>query len=79
MKKENIIKTIISILKPEIMKEHKLEELFNEIDVLKEKLESNKKEYDIKLKELFKDFNIPEKNIINNEDIGQENKQEIKQ
>ena len=82
MKKENIIKTIISIIKPTIMKEHKLEELFNEVDVLKEKLESNKNEYDIKLKELFKDFNIPEENIINNnneEDIEPKIKQEVKQ
>jgi type I restriction-modification system DNA methylase subunit len=84
--KEYLLNLQIPILKPNIMKEHKLEELFNEVDVLKEKLESNKKEYDIKLKELFKDFNISEENIINNnneEDIEPKIKpisvQEIKQ
>jgi hypothetical protein len=44
------------------MKEHKLEKLFDEVDKLKDKLESDKKEYDIKLKELFKDFKLDDIN-----------------
>ena len=40
------------------MKEHKLEELFDEVDKLKDKLESDKKEYKLKLKELFGDFKL---------------------
>jgi len=56
--KEFLNKQIIPILKSEIMKEHKLEKMFDKVDKLKEELINNKKEYDIKLKELFKDFKI---------------------
>ena len=39
-----------------IMKKHKLEELFDEVDKLKDTLETNKKEYKIQLDNLFNDF-----------------------
>jgi type I restriction-modification system DNA methylase subunit len=62
IKPEHLYDITIPILKSNIMKEHKLEKLFDEVDKLKDKLESDKKEYDIKLKELFKDFKLDDIN-----------------
>ncbi len=43
----------IKVLKSEIMLEHRLEELFNNIDELKNQIEQDKKTYDKELKSLF--------------------------
>jgi restriction endonuclease S subunit len=54
--KEILSKFIVKVLNPTIMKKHKLEELFDEVDKLKDQLEANKKTYQEQLNELFKDF-----------------------
>jgi type I restriction-modification system DNA methylase subunit len=59
---EAVRNTIIKVLKPSIMKKHNLEPLFDEVDKLKEQLLFTKTQYDIELKELFKDFNTSERN-----------------
>jgi len=59
--KEVIKNMNINILKPSIMKKHKLQELFDEADKLKDTLESNKKTYQSQMNELFKDFKDQEK------------------
>ena len=56
MKKDKIVNSIVKVLTEKQMKKLKLQELFDEVDELKENLENNKKEYDKLLKELFKDF-----------------------
>jgi len=59
--KEVIKNMNINILKPSIMKKHKLQVLFDEVDKLKETLESNKKTYQNQMDNLFKDFKNQEK------------------
>jgi len=54
--KEILAKFNINVLKPSIMNKYKLEELFNEVDNLKEALENNKKEYQKQLDKLFESF-----------------------
>ncbi len=54
--KEILGKFTVKALKPSIMKKHKLQELFDEVDELRQSLVDNKAKYDEKLKELFKDF-----------------------
>ena len=66
---------IVKVLKPAIMKKHKLEELFDEVDKLKEQLETNKHKYQELLNELFKDFDNDgenEDNISNEVDSDEE-------
>jgi len=59
--KEILSKFNINILKPFVMKKHKLQVLFDEVDKLKETLESNKKTYQNQMDNLFKDFKNQEK------------------
>jgi type I restriction-modification system DNA methylase subunit len=54
--KEILSKFTVRTLKPSIMSKHKLQELFDEVDKLKDTLEMNKQEYQTQLKALFKDF-----------------------
>ena len=53
---EDIKNMSIIVPKPSIMNKYKLEELFNEVDNLKEALENNKKEYQKQLDKLFESF-----------------------
>ena len=46
----------IKVLKPAIMKKHKLQELFDEVDNLKTQLEANKVQYQKQMDELFVQF-----------------------
>ena len=54
--KEIFAKFNVIVPKPSIMNKYKLEELFNEVDNLKEALENNKKEYQKQLDKLFESF-----------------------
>jgi type I restriction-modification system DNA methylase subunit len=81
MKKDNILNTKLKVLKPSIMKKHKFQELFDEIDTLKERLETNKKEYQNQLNILFKPFTDleeepEEKNQVNKEDEKEDTEEE---
>jgi type I restriction-modification system DNA methylase subunit len=53
---EHFKNIIIKVLTEKQMKKLKLQELFDEVDKLKEDLENNKKSYEKYMKELFKDF-----------------------
>jgi type I restriction enzyme S subunit len=53
---ESIKNTFIKILKPSILIKYKLQELFDEVDTLKDTLEADKIAYQTGLKDLFKDF-----------------------
>jgi hypothetical protein len=46
MNKENIINTQIKVLKPQIMKKYKIQELFDEVDKMREDIETNKLDYE---------------------------------
>ncbi len=67
LKMSDVKNMIIKILKPSIMNKHKLEELFDEVDKLKQSLETNKKTYQELLKELFKDFKNDEEEVPEDE------------
>lgn len=54
--KDTIKKIIIKILKSSVLTKHKLQELFDEVDTLKDTLEADKIAYQSALKDLFKDF-----------------------
>lgn len=54
--KEKLSGSNIKILKPHILTKYKLQQLFDEVDTLKDSLEEDKKTYQQKLNELFKDF-----------------------
>jgi type I restriction-modification system DNA methylase subunit len=54
--KDILGKFIVKVLKEEVMKKYNIQKLFDEIDELKNNLESNKTNYQKELKELFKDF-----------------------
>lgn len=56
MNKETIENTKIQILKPAIMKKHKIEQLFDEVDKLKASIETNKKEYEKEIEIFMKPF-----------------------
>jgi len=64
------INLTIKILKPSIMTKHKLQQLFEEVDTLKDALEADKLEYQTQLKSLFKDFELveDEEQIVENGD-----------
>lgn len=64
----------IKILKPSIMSKHKLQQLFDEVDELKDTLEENKKTYQVELNKLFKDFK--EQDDENSETEEQETKEQ---
>jgi restriction endonuclease S subunit len=53
---EFLINFTIKILKPSILSKYKIQELFDEVDKLKDTLEKTKITYQQKLNELFKDF-----------------------
>jgi type I restriction-modification system DNA methylase subunit len=54
--KEKLTNSIIKILKPSVLSKYKLQELFDEVDTLKDTLEADKVAYQTVLKDLFKDF-----------------------
>ena len=54
--KEILAKFNVNVLKSSIMNKYKLQELFDEVDNLKETLENNKKEYQKQLDKLFESF-----------------------
>ena len=54
--KEILAKFNVNVLKPSIINKYKLQELFDEIDNMKEVLENNKKEYQKQLDKLFVSF-----------------------
>ena len=54
--KEIFAKFNVIVPKPSIMNKYKLQELFDEVDNLKEALENNKKEYQKQLDKLFESF-----------------------
>ena len=54
--KEHLKKFNVNVLKPSIMNKYKLQELFDEVDNMKETLENNKKEYQKQLDKLFESF-----------------------
>lgn len=62
--KEILGKFTVKILKPSIMTKYKLQELFDEVDKLKDTLEGDKQEYQIELKALFKDFDNEDNNKL---------------
>ena len=55
--------TLIQVPTPSTMKKYNFEKLFNEVDQIKERLETNKKEHEKEVKVLMKAFenNIDEK------------------
>ena len=63
MDMEQLRKQKINVLKPSIMKKHKLQELFDEVDQMKETLETNKKEYQQQLDKLFDTTDVEEKPV----------------
>ena len=72
--KEILNKFIIQIPSETTMKKYKFEDLFNEIDQLKERLETNKKEHEkevAKLMEPFNEDNVIEKTKPNKENVLQ--------
>ena len=54
--KEHLKKFNVNVIKSSIMNKYKLQELFDEVDNLKETLENNKKEYQKQLDKLFESF-----------------------
>ena len=54
--KEHLKKFNVNVLKSSIMNKYKLQELFGEVDNLKETLENNKKRYQKQLEKLFESF-----------------------
>ena len=53
---KDIVNMYINVPKPSIMNKYKLQELFDEVDNMKETLENNKKEYQKQLEKLFESF-----------------------
>ena len=68
MKKENIINTLIYLLKPHVFQKYKLQELFTEVDNLKERLELKRKEQEQELIEFMKPFNEEESTITKSDE-----------
>ena len=54
----------INILKPAVIKKHKLQELFDEVDKMKETLETNKKEYNEQIDKLFDTKDVEEEKAV---------------
>jgi len=54
--REKIETSIIRVLKPHIMAQHNMQQLFDEVDNLKTVLETSQQEYKKQMNELFKDF-----------------------
>jgi type I restriction-modification system DNA methylase subunit len=54
----------INVLNPAIMKKHKLQELFDEVDKIKETLETNKKEYNEQIDKLFDTKDVEEEKAV---------------
>ena len=69
--KEILAKFNVNILKPSIMKQYKLLEMFDEVDQLKETLENNKLEYKKQIDKLFKEFKNNNEEPINDEPINE--------
>jgi restriction endonuclease S subunit len=56
LKMETILNTIIKVPTPSTMKKYNLEKLFNEVDQIKERLETTKKEHEKEVNLLMKPF-----------------------
>ena len=69
--KEILAKFNVNILKPSIMEQYKLLEMFDEVDQLKETLENNKLEYKKQIDKLFKEFKNNNEEPINDEPINE--------
>jgi hypothetical protein len=62
--KEILAKFNVNVLKPAIMKKHKLQELFDEVDKMKDTLETNKKEYNAQIDKLFDTKDVEEEKAV---------------
>jgi type I restriction-modification system DNA methylase subunit len=56
LNQETFYKFIIRVLKPHIMAQHNIQQLFDEVDEMKTQLETLKQSYKSAINELFKDF-----------------------
>ncbi len=72
MNMERLRNQMIKVLKPSVMKKNKLQEMFDEVEQLKETLENNKKEYQKQMDKLFEQFkdNNDEPNDASNDEVN---------
>ena len=86
LNQQNFYAFEIKILKPSILTKHKLQQLFDEVDELKDALEADKLQYQTQLKVLFKDFEQEDEELpiengdkeeqLNNEDDANEDSED---
>jgi len=65
LKMKTILESTINVLKPSIMEQYKLLEMFDEVNQLKETLENNKLEYKKQIDTLFEEFKNNNEESIN--------------